>query len=56
MSKRTVKILLIFFLLVALTKEPQAMADAVQQAWGGIFGGAGSLMGGFFTFVDNLSS
>jgi hypothetical protein len=54
-SKKTVKLLLIFFLLVALTKEPTRMADAVQQAWDGIFGGAGSLMGGFFTFVDNLS-
>ncbi len=56
MSKKTVKLLLIFFLLVALTKEPGRMADAVEQAWDGIFGGAGSLMGGFFTFVDNLSS
>lgn len=55
MSKRTWSIIGIVFVLVALTKEPTRTADIVEQTWDGLFGGAGSLLDGFFTFMDNLT-
>ena len=55
MSKRTWSIIGIVFVLLALTKEPTRSADLVQQTWNGLFGGAGSLLDGFFTFMDRLT-
>lgn len=54
MNKRTLSIAAAFLAIVALTQEPVRSAEGVRDAWDGLFGGAGSVMEGFFTFTDEL--
>jgi hypothetical protein len=54
-SKRTWSIVGVVFVLLALSNEPDRSAQVVEQTWDGVFGGAGSLMDGFFTFMEQLT-
>ncbi|MGQ0623796.1 MAG: hypothetical protein ACT4PP_03960 [Sporichthyaceae bacterium] len=54
MNKRTVGVAAAFLAIVALTQEPVRSAEGVSDAWDGLFGGAGSVMEGFFTFTEEL--
>lgn len=49
-----VLLVLVVFVLVALTQEPTRSADAVGEAWSGISTGSGNFVEGFFTFVEDL--
>lgn len=49
-----VLVVLIVFILVALTQEPARSAEAVGDAWSGLTDGTGEVVDGFFTFVENL--
>lgn len=55
MKKHPVILLvLVVFLLVALTQEPTRSADAVGEAWTGLSAGTGNFVEGFFTFIEDL--
>lgn len=49
-----VLVVLVVFLLVALTQEPRRSAEAVGEAWSGISSGTSDFVDGFFTFVESL--
>lgn len=49
-----VLVVLVVFILVALTQQPARSADAVGEAWTGIADGTTSFIDGFFTFVESF--
>ena len=49
-----VAVLLLVFVLVALTQQPTKSADAVSSAWGGISHGTSDFVDSFFTFTESL--
>jgi hypothetical protein len=51
-----VGLVLLIFVLVALTQQPTKSADAVSSAWGGISDGTTSFVDSFFTFTESLGS
>lgn len=55
MSKRTITIIAVVFVLIALTQEPTRSADLVGQAWDATVDGTTSFMEGFFDFMDRLT-
>ena len=54
MFKKPWKWVGILFVAVALATRPVQSADAVHQTWDGVFGGTGSVLDGFFTFIGHL--
>lgn len=49
-----VAVVLLVFVLVALTQQPSRSAEAVSSAWNGISDGTGSFVDSFFTFTESL--
>ncbi len=51
-----VAVVLLVFMLVALTQQPARSAEAVSNAWDGLSGGTTSFVDSFFTFTESLGS
>lgn len=51
-----VLLILIVFVLVALTQEPARSAAAVGDGWDGLSRGTGEVVDGFFTFIEHLGA
>lgn len=51
-----VAVVLVVFILTALTQQPTKSAAAVSSAWNGISEATSSFVASFFTFTESLGS